>query len=119
MKTRSHLRVQVAVTTILGIVAGCSSSDAGKTSKEAQGSGDGWSALAEGMDSAVEALAIGPEGALYAGGGFSTAGGAEAKYVAKWNGTSWSAMPGKFVMDVMSLAVYDDGGGPALGCHRV
>ena len=114
MRARSHLCAQVVVATVLGVAAGCSSSDEGKGSKEAQGSGNGWSALAEGMDSSVAALAIGPDGQLYAGGSFGTAGGAEAKHVAEWNGTVWSAMPGKFEMPVFALAVYDDGSGPAL-----
>ena len=29
---------------------------------------------------------------LYAGGGFTTAGGIAANYIAKWNGSSWSAL---------------------------
>src|SRR5579862_3724375 len=43
------------------------------------------------MNNDVYALAI-LGGALYAGGGFTTAGGASANYIAQWNGTSWSAL---------------------------
>ena len=54
--------------------------------------------------------------ALYAGGSFTTAGGASASYIAKWNGTSWSAwLPGSGMNGpVQALAVFDDGSGPAL-----
>jgi len=31
-------------------------------------------------------------GSLYAGGHFTTAGGVSANYIAKWNGSSWSAL---------------------------
>jgi hypothetical protein len=34
--------------------------------------------------------------------------------VAKWNGKSWSLLPGTFSFSTWSLAVYDDGTGPAL-----
>ena len=46
------------------------------------------------------AMAADSSGNLYAGGTFTTAGGVSAKYVAKWDGTSWSALgsgPGPYV----------------------
>ncbi|HEY3246401.1 MAG TPA: hypothetical protein VGM03_23900 [Phycisphaerae bacterium] len=53
---------------------------------------------------------------LLAGGRFSVAGDVEAFNIARWNGTSWSAVgagvPGQAW--VSALAVFDDGGGPAL-----
>ena len=33
-----------------------------------------------------------PDGNLYAGGGFSTAGGVSTSCIAKWNGTTWSPL---------------------------
>ena len=52
-----------------------------------------WSALGTGMNNnAVFALVTDSAGNLYAGGSFTTAGGTSANYVAKWNGTSWSAL---------------------------
>ncbi len=70
----------------------------------------------------VEALAVydgdgGP--ALYAGGGFTTAGGVTVNGIAKWDGSAWSALSGPAGTGisnntVRALAVYDDGGGPAL-----
>jgi hypothetical protein len=54
--------------------------------------------------------------ALYAGGGFKTAGGVAANRIAKWDGASWSPLSSgtAFPRSVEALAVYDDGGGPAL-----
>jgi hypothetical protein len=46
-----------------------------------------------GMDSYVYALAVDASGTLYAGGNFLTAGGVtNTKYIAKWNGSAWSAL---------------------------
>jgi hypothetical protein len=73
--------------------------------------------LQPGMDSAVRALVVYDDGsgdALYAGGAFTTAGGTAASFVAKWNGTSWSALGGGFNSPVDALAVFDDGSGSAL-----
>jgi hypothetical protein len=67
----------------------------------------------------VSALAVYDDGArpaLYAGGGFTSAGRVVTHGIAKWNGSSWSAL-GSGVMvfpTVSALAVFDDGGGPAL-----
>jgi hypothetical protein len=43
------------------------------------------------MDGSVSALAVSGSD-LYAGGGFITAGGGAANYMAKWNGSSWSGL---------------------------
>jgi hypothetical protein len=61
--------------------------------------GSSWSALGSGMlgegtdgfGPAVSALAV-SGGTLYAGGGFTTAGGNSANNIAQWNGSSWSAL---------------------------
>lgn len=93
-----------------------------------------WSALGTapyiGMDNGVYALAVfdddgtGPNrAALYAGGGFLTAGSVGASRIAKWSKVgsawTWSALPGTIAdgvnSTVWSLAVYDDDGtGPHL-----
>ncbi|MBI5865253.1 MAG: hypothetical protein HZB38_12230 [Planctomycetes bacterium] len=55
--------------------------------------------------------------ALYAGGAFTTAGGAPANYIAKWDGVSWLPLGsglGGGSNGVYALTVFDDGGGPAL-----
>ena len=45
-----------------------------------------------GMNSTVHALAVGPDGSLYAGGAFSTAGGTPANYIARWDGSAWRSL---------------------------
>jgi trimeric autotransporter adhesin len=86
--------------------------------------GNSWSSLgtgaANGMNDAVYALTVFDDGsgggpALYAGGVFTTAGGANAKRIAKWNGVSWSSL-GTFSANgvnnlVLALTVFDDGSG--------
>jgi trimeric autotransporter adhesin len=53
--------------------------------------------------------------ALYVAGTFTTAGGVPASRIAKWNGTSWSALgPGFVSGNVNALAVYNDGTGDAV-----
>lgn len=91
--------------------------------KIAKWDGSTWQPLGAGMnDFGVLSLAVfdddgpGPHlPALYAGGGFTSAGGATISNVAKWDGASWSAL-GTGTNDwVLSLAVWDDDGpGPHL-----
>lgn len=60
--------------------------------------------------------------ALYAAGCFTAIGGAPVKHVARWDGTSWSEVGGGLVasptpgalVNVQSLASFDDGSGPSL-----
>jgi HYR domain-containing protein len=91
----------------------------------ARWNGSSWTALGTGMNggSTVHDLAVHDDGggpALYAGGSFTTAGGIAAKKVARWNGSSWSALGagisggGGGNPTVFALASYDDGSGPAL-----
>ena len=55
---------------------------------------------------------------LYAGGFFTTAGGSPANYIAKWNGTNWSALGSGMDRPVFAFAasgtdLYAAGDGPA------
>jgi hypothetical protein len=52
----------------------------------------------------VSALAVSGSN-LYAGGGFTTAGGSAANSIAKWNGSSWTALGSGMNYDVHALAV--------------
>src|SRR5262249_53791401 len=65
--------------------------------------GDGVSGLAQG--NRVRALAI-LDGDLVAGGAFTTAGGAPAHAVARWNGSEWQPLAGSLDGEIYSLAVY-------------
>lgn len=87
----------------------------------AKWNGSTWSPLGEGLNGGVHALTdfddgLGGGPALYVGGSFSSAGGAFAARVAKWNGSVWSQVSGGFNGTVEALAVFDDGtgDGPAL-----
>ena len=82
--------------------------------------GSSWTRLGSGTTSSIETLAVfdyGSGPSLYAGGDFTTAGGVAASCLAKWNGSAWSALGsglGGANAIVRSLAVFDDGSGPAL-----
>ena len=80
-----------------------------------------WSAFGSGMDFTVRALAVFNDGsgdALYAAGDFKSAGGVTARRVARWNGTTWSALgtgiAGGDFPSVSALTVFNDGSGDAL-----
>ncbi len=109
------------------LYAGGSFTTAGNilANRVARWDGAAWSALSgpsdNGMDDAVLALVSFDDGggpALYAGGSFTSAGGIAANHIAKWDGTVWSALAGPSGTGtdgtVSALAVFDDGGGPAL-----
>jgi hypothetical protein len=93
----------------------------------AKWNGSGWSSLGVGVSGgeatfpAVYSLAVYDDGggpALYAGGTFASAGSVAVNRIARWNGSDWAALgtgvSGGVVPEVHSLAVYDDGSGPAL-----
>ncbi|MFO8029611.1 MAG: T9SS type A sorting domain-containing protein [Cyclonatronaceae bacterium] len=75
--------------------------------------GQSWSALGSGVEGGydgwpeVYALAVAGD-TLYAAGDFTIAGGKEAKYVAQWDGETWSALgpglEGGYMTEVRSLA---------------
>lgn len=84
-------------------------------------SAGGWSSVGGGLSSSatasVNAMVVFDDGtgpALYVGGYFDTAGSTPAANVARWNGTSWSALGEGLDHSVQSLCVFDDGTGPAL-----
>jgi hypothetical protein len=73
--------------------------------------GSAWSELGSGLGSGmsggipwVNALAVSGTN-LYAGGPFTTAGGVTAEYIAKWNGSAWSALGLGMDGPVYALAV--------------
>lgn len=87
--------------------------------------GSDWSAVGGGIDGQVNALCVYDDGAgpaLFAGGWFHSAGGVTVSSVARWDGTAWSDPGGGIGGDspaipphyVNAMAVFDDGGGPAL-----
>ncbi len=83
--------------------------------------GENWSSPGAAMDGSVEALAVFDDGtgsgpALYAGGRFTEAGGTPARFIARYDGASWSPLRDGVKDAVKGLAVHDDGtgGGPAL-----
>lgn len=67
-------------------------------SRIAKWNGTAWSALGTGVTNGtssyvyVDALAVASNGDVYAGGNFTEAGGVAVNHVAKWNGTTWSAL---------------------------
>jgi hypothetical protein len=76
----------------------------------AKWNGSSWSALGSGIGGGgpygpvVSALAVSGSD-LYAGGDFTTAGGSPATNIAKWNGSSWSALGSGMDGSVSALAV--------------
>ena len=71
--------------------------------------GNSWSALGSGIDRSfpspyVNALAVLGSN-VYAGGAFTTAGGLPANYIAKWDGSNWSALGSGVNGSVSALAV--------------
>ncbi len=86
--------------------------------------GSGWHQVGGGMSGTavnVYALTVFDDGAgpaLYAAGIFERAGGVTVNSIAKWDGTQWSDLAGGIndhgYPDLLALAVFDDGTGPAL-----
>jgi hypothetical protein len=86
----------------------------------AKWNGTSWVALGAGLGQGdfVRALTVFDDGsgpALYAGGTFTNSGTTYTPYLARWNGSAWSAVPGyNLVNNVRALTVFDDGHGPRL-----
>ncbi|HYC78877.1 MAG TPA: hypothetical protein VEI02_14725, partial [Planctomycetota bacterium] len=102
------------------VVAGGSFAVAGgvAASNVAAWNGAAWSAFGAGCAGGpVNALATyaEPTGVkLFAAGGFSTAGGAPAARIARWNGAAWATLGAGLGGAASALRVFDDGTGPAL-----
>ena len=82
----------------------------------AKWNGTAWSSLGagigNGVNGSVYSLAVAGNGAVYAGGSFTQAGGAAADNIAKWNGTAWNSLGagvGGTFYTVYALAVADSG----------
>jgi hypothetical protein len=81
-----------------------------------------WSGVAGGIGGHITSMCTFDDGhgaALYVGGAIATAGTASVRGIARWDGTSWSGVGSGFdgpsgIGEVLSLAVHDDGSGPAL-----
>ena len=76
--------------------------------------GKNWHPLGTGMSggpysSHIYALAMGPDGSLYAGGSFSMAGGVATQNIAHWDGVEWHALSGGVDGEVYALAMGQDG----------
>ncbi len=75
----------------------------------AKWNGNAWSPLGSGMSEGIEVTEVralvtsGP--VLFAGGDFTTAGGAAATNIAKWDGSTWSALGSGMDSGVLALAV--------------
>ncbi|HEU4419518.1 MAG TPA: hypothetical protein VFT55_11310, partial [Planctomycetota bacterium] len=100
------------------LVAGGRFTTAGGVSANniARWNGTSWSALGSGMTvtwpyggATVDALTTLPNGDLVAGGCFTTAGGVSADRIARWNGTSWSALSSGMNSYVSALTTLPNG----------
>lgn len=86
----------------------------------AKWNGRRWAALGSGTEAGVPGVSAllshddGSGPALYMGGEFLSAGGVLANRVARWNGSSWSAVGAGLAGAPMAFAEFDDGTGRAL-----
>jgi hypothetical protein len=76
--------------------------------------GAAWSPLGSGlrdyeMMRCVADIAIDKSGALYAGGGFKTAGEVAVNHIAKWDGAAWSPLDTGLIPYVSAMAIDDSG----------
>lgn len=78
--------------------------------------GSTWSPVGSGITGTqVIQLGVADDGngeALYAGGNFTQAGGVPAANIAKWDGSTWSALGSGTTSTVQAIAGFDDGNGP-------
>jgi len=99
-----------------------------RVNRVARWDGSAWTSVGVGFTIAtpgnpyVQSLVVFDSGGgdeLYAAGRFDTAGGVPVQNIARWNGSSWSAVGGGLANNssliyVGSMTVWDDGGGAAL-----
>jgi hypothetical protein len=75
--------------------------------------GTGWKTLGlgfgNGIYGTITALVVAPNGDVFAAGTFTTAGQAQPGNVARWDGTTWTALGTGFNGDVLALAVAGNG----------
>jgi trimeric autotransporter adhesin len=109
-------RVFALAATPQGLVAGGAFTSAGSAPARhvARWNGTSWQPLGGvpaggGVDHFVLALAVLPNGDLVAGGRFTTAGGVPAAHIARWNGSTWSAIAGGVDGPVHALSVAPNG----------
>jgi hypothetical protein len=82
--------------------------------------GTSWTPVGPGLSGgqvlALAGLIDGPNRYLYASGVFTSigGGGGSARYIARWNGTSWSALNTGLEVFGTALAVFDHGDGPII-----
>lgn len=68
-----------------------------------------WEALSEGVSGPVMAMAFGPDGSLYVGGGFLRAGSQPARHIARWDGQAWHRLGSDGLDGARYLAIGADG----------
>lgn len=68
-----------------------------------------WGTLGAGVNGAVYAIAVLPNGELVVGGQFTAAGGQPANNLARWNGSAWSALGAGTDQRVQALAALPNG----------
>jgi len=68
-----------------------------------------WSTMAGGTNGTVYCSAIAPNGNLYIGGSFTTAGGVTVNNIAMWDGTAWNALGSGTSGTVYALCFLPDG----------
>lgn len=110
MKTRARAAMIAATT----LAAACIPSHAQFCEPEWTPMGTG---TAAGGVNAVRSMMVYDDGmgpALYIGGQFTSINGVAATNIAKWNGTTWSAVGGGVNGTVFTMSVYDSGAGPEL-----
>ena len=112
----------------LHVLGRFTSVDGKAVNRIAKWDGAAWSSLGSGLSGTnvdVAALRVADDGtgpALFAGGFYFTAGGIEVNGIARWNGSSWSALDEGIWANpffnpltyVSCLETYDDGSGPRL-----
>ena len=107
LKTIAGQKSSTILTIRLGLVLTLLASLIGFVAASA--SDETWSALGNGMNADVYALALDSAGNLYAGGSFTSAGGTPANRIAEWDGSAW--LPLGSGMDAEVYALATDGRG--------
>jgi hypothetical protein len=76
-----------------------------------------WTSVGGGMNNVVYALTVLDDGTgpgLYAGGGFTTAGGVITNGIGRWDGATWTPLGSGVNSTVYAFTVFDDGSGTGL-----